>query len=429
MSGLILFLSLGILVWSVKTFVASGYQSVYAMMVAAFTFFHGYGYFVYPMLPRTTFDEQLFDPRIYNKMGLGLLIILVCLVLIGWVRQLAMPPAQLPRARGVELARPLFLWVFTAVLVFSIIHFFQNLDDLKRLVRVIISGNYSAYYEERVQNIFDRAVRNPIINNLNALIMGTFAPILMTIVGYEYFRTKRYFSYFIVLLFINVLAALIRFQKAPIIIVLLLVGLSFIYARDLIFRKRIPLVKLSIFASIALIFVSLVYSVLGHSGSFFDALYKRIFFSSIFTSYGHYYVFPDLHPFIHYAGSRTANLVFGFGQDTNFIAGYSTAPLISGQLFRGHAFNMNTSILGDSYAHNGYWGVVQGAFILFGFFAALDVYYARSRKYLPYAPIVVFFIPEFITVLNGGMTMVYGRYFLIVPIIYLLCFKPSTVRR
>lgn len=429
MSGLILILSLGILIWSVKTFVSSGYQSVYAMMVATFTFFHGYGYFVYPLLPRSTFDEQRFDPVIYNEMGIGLTIILVCLLLIGLIRQLAMPRMPSPKARGVTLAHPWFLWAFAAVLAFSILQFFGNLEDLKRLLRVIVTGDYSLYYEERVQNIYSRAARNPIINNLNSLITGMVSPLLMVIVGYEYFRTKRYLPYFLTLLFINILAALIRFQKAPIIVVLLLVGFSFIYARDIISRKKIPLVKLSIFASAALIFVSLVYSVLGHSGGFFDALYKRIFFSSIFTSYGHYYVFPDLHPFIHYGGSRMQNLVFGFGQDTNFIAGYSTAPLISGQLFRGHAFNMNTSILGDSYAHNGYWGVVQGAFFLFGFFAALDVFFARSRKYLPYAPIIVFFIPEFISVLNGGMTLVVGSFYFLIPIFYLLLFKPTSVER
>lgn len=429
MSGVILILSVVIILWSVKTFIASQYQSVYAMMVATFTFFHGYGYFIYPFLPRTTFDEQRFDPVIYTEMGFGLTIILVCLVLIGLMRQLAMPRIPAPGSRGVNLAHPIFLWVFVAVVAFAMFHFLNNLDDLKRLFSVIMSGNYSAYYEERVQNIYDRAARNPIINNLSASIMGMLSPFLMTIVGYEYFRSKRYFPYFLVLLGINIVAALIRFQKAPIIVVLLLVGFSFIFARDIITQKRIPIFKLSIFASIALLFVSLVYSVLGHSGGFFDALYKRIFLSSIFTSYGHYYVFPDLHPFIHYVGSRMQNLIFGFGQDTSFITGYSTAPLISGQLFRGHAFNMNTSILGDSYAHNGYWGVVQGAFFLFGFFAALDVYFARSKKYLPYAPILVFFIPESIAVLNGGMTLVVGRFYFLIPIIYMFLFKPTTVAR
>lgn len=429
MSGVILILSVVIILWSVKTFIASQYQSVYAMMVATFTFFHGYGYFIYPYLPRSTFDEQRFDPVIYTKMGFGLTIILVCLVLIGLMRQLAMPRIPASGARGVNLAHPIFLWAFVAVVAFSMFHFFNNIDDFKRLFRVIASGNYSAYYEERVQNIFDRAARNPIINNLNALIMGMVSPLLMTIVGYEYFRSKRYLPYFLVLLGINILAALIRFQKAPIIVVLLLLGFSYIFATDIITRKRIPIFKLITFASVVLVFVSLIYSVLGFSSGFFDALYKRIFFSSIFTSYGHYYVFPDLHPFIHYGGSRTQNLIFGFGQDTSFITGYSTAPLISGQLFRGHAFNMNTSILGDSYANNGYWGVAQGAFILFGFFAALDIFFARSKKYLPYAPIVAFFVPEVITILNGGMTLVIGRYYILIPIVYLFLFKPTTVPR
>ncbi|MDA8736513.1 hypothetical protein N9M57_03940, partial [Opitutales bacterium] len=305
------------------------------------------------------------------------------------------------------------------------LYFSLNTDKLVDLARVIITADYRMYYDERLENIYERSRQHPIINNLNSVMIGAVAPFLLSVISFQYFRHKTMLPHFLIVGGICLLSSLIRFQKAPVIILLLLVGLSYIYAKDIISKRRIPIIRIAVGGAIFVLFISVVYRVLGHEGGLFDALYRRIMLSSIFTSYGHFYVFPDLHPFVHYAGSRTFNVLYGFGQDTTFHTGYGTPPLISGLLFRGHAFNMNTSILGDSYAHNGYLGNVQGALILFGFFVALDVLYTKSKKMLPYAPVVVFFIPEFITVLNGGIGVLFGRYYILIPFIYLFAFRPS----
>lgn len=424
-SGFILLFSTVIIMISLRDFVRAGYQSIFGLMVAAFTFVHGYGYFIYPILPRTAFDEKLFDYAIYNRMGVGLLLILITLLFLIVIKALLMPAHPRHQASGVVPSPTGFNVLFVALVVYSILYFFQNMDKLWDLARVIITADYRMYYDQRLDNIHTRAGRNPIINNLNALMVGAVAPFLLSVLSFQYFRHKKMLGYFVIVAGITLLSSLMRFQKAPVIIWLMILGLSYLYAKDIIAKKRIPVIKIAILGGVFVLCISFVYSLLGHQGGFFDAIYRRIMLSSIFTSYGHFYVFPDLHPFVHYAGSRTFNILYGFGQDTTFHTGYGTPPLIAGLLFRGHAFNMNTSILGDSYAHNGYLGNIQGALIYFGFFVALDVFYARSKKLLPYAPVVIFFIPEFITVLNSGMGAVIGRYYFLIPVMYLFAFKPA----
>ncbi len=155
-------------------------------------------------------------------------------------------------------------------------------------------------------------------------------------------------------------------------------------------------------------------------GNPFIAVWQRLIDVPIYTSYAHYYVFPESHGYLHYGGSRTMNWLFGFGLDAKFLVyQYSAAKIVAFYYF-GSIFNANAAIVADGYANNGYLGVAQSTLISFGLFFLIDYLISKRKNYIGFIPITAFTIANIALMPNSGMVPILYAYVPVFGYIFLV---------
>lgn len=397
-------------------------RSLFAGMLLIYLPINLYGLYMLPFMELRTIHEQKFSYEILNHQYLGFLILNAAVTIMFVIRAGCMQRINLS-VQGYIRPKPyLFNLCFGFTVCYSFLFVLLKRSRLFDLIGFIKSGNFSAYYAYRKELIYEKATGNFIINNLDAIFVYGM---LYFFVGYFtliYFRTRKLDWHLPLASGLLILTALLRFQKAPLVIGFCVVLLAWVFSRRINSKMLSSFLKLSFAGGAALALIYIIYSLLGSEGSIFTKLHDRILLSPAFTSYGFYWTFPDHHDHLHYCGSRTLNWIFGFGQKTMLTSDLGTAPLIVSRLYYGTTtfFNFNTSVLGQSYAQNGYWGVAQGTFILFGTFAFLDYMFLKRIPEVLYAPVLIYCFAQFMVVLNAGMLSIFGTGFLVIPIFYIL---------
>ncbi|WP_269542303.1 hypothetical protein [Cerasicoccus fimbriatus] len=401
-------------------------RTIAGPMIALFASVHIYGYLIYPRAAKMPINEYRFDWEIYVQMGWALALILCLLIGLMLLKKLLMPKDLrfLMTSREIAPRPQLYQLGFFVTIVYTLFFLIRKRSAIGELLTIIRSGDYMWYYEVRVQNIFDHAQSNPILNNLDSLIVGNLLMFLVGVLYYIGFKYRKFFPYYHLLLAFALLTTLIRFQKSPILQLMLLICLAYFFGRQFSIRRGFRFIKPILLTGVFLIAVVAVYVVLGFSGNIVGELHNRLFLSSTLTSYAHFWTFPTHNGFLYYGGSRLFNLVLGFGQTPDLSLGLATPPLVSSYLYMGSMFNLNTSILGTAWAQNGYAGIFIETMLFFGCFVFWDIVFARKLKRYPYEPVVIFFLMQFLVVLNNGALSLIGKGFIVIPVLYLILFRP-----
>lgn len=400
-------------------------RSLYSGMVLAFVFVHAYGVLFLPFKQFDAIHDKKFNLEILTKEIIGLIIINLVLLAIYGLRRILMKevdPSTLIRKWNPVWRDFLFLPCIVGTIAYSLLFVALKRSRLGDLFSVIKSADFSEYYLVRKDLIFEKAYTNRIITNLDSILVYSMLYFLLGMLAYLAFSKLRWNKIIAISIgSLTILTALLRFQRAPLAVAVLVVMLAYLFSRDYESKKSIKLLLKSGFVGVlALASFGIINSILGFEGSIVNAIYERILITPAFTSYGFYWTFPDHHGFLHYGGSRTFNTVFGFMQPVSWSTEFITAPLIASYYFYGAVFNFNTSILGDGYANNGYLGVVQATVVLFGTFAFWDYIFGKKLKYIPYEPVLIYCFAHVIIVLNVGMLTIFGSGFLLIPAAYIL---------
>lgn len=401
-------------------------QSLFAGMLLIYLPVNLYGMFLLPFMAMKQIHAQKFSYDILSNQYLGFLILNGAVLIMFMIRGALMrnrPPLR-TNFRELKLDGFFANSVFWGTVLYSCLFIAMKRGRLADLISFAMSGNYKGYYEYRKELIYEKATTNFIINNLDAIFVYGMLSFFVGLFAWNFFRLKRFDYRLIVVAPLLLITALLRFQKAPLVIALSVVVLAWIYSRRFSSRVLGNFIKMSFGGAGVLMLVYIIYSILGFEGPIIHSLHDRVLVSPSFTSYGFYWTFPEQHGHLHYGGSRTFNLIFGFGQNRELLTYLGTAPLIVSHFYYGSTtfFNFNTSILGEGYAQNGYWGVAQSCFILFGVFAFWDYVFLKRAAWRAYAPVLVYCFSQFMVVLNSGMLSIFSTGFLVVPMLYCAMF-------
>ncbi|MDQ8209158.1 hypothetical protein QEH52_16650 [Coraliomargarita sp. SDUM461003] len=401
-------------------------QSLFAGMVLIYVPTNLYGMLLLPFIELKAIHEQKFSYEILSHQYLGFLVLNFAVFAMFLVREFLMrnrPPLRSNFA-SIRLHGFLANGIFWFTVFYSCLFILMKRGRLADFIRIVASGNFQAYYNYRKELIFEKATTNFLINNLDSIFVYGMLYFFVGLFAWNYFRLKRFDYRLFIVTPLLLLTAVLRFQKAPLVIALCAILFAWIYSRRFSSKALSNFIKVIFGGGVVLIVIYMIYSLLGFEGSILHGLHDRILVSPAFTSYGFYWTFPDHHGFLRYGGSRTFNLIFGFGQDRELLTYLGTAPLIVSQFFYGATefFNFNTGILGEGYAQNGYWGVAQAAFVLFGVFLWWDYIFLKRSPWRAYAPVLIFCFSQFMVILNSGMLSIFSTGFLLIPMMYCMMF-------
>lgn len=399
-------------------------RSLFGGMLLIFLPIHLYGLYMLPFMVLRPIHEQKFSYYTVNSEWLGFLILNATVLGLFAFRVIMMRNVN-RQERLVSSVRPrrlMFDLVFYFTVFYSCVFVLMKRARLRDLISFIGSGNFQGYYNYRKELIYEKATTNFVINNLDSIFVYGMLYFFVGLFAWKVFKYKRMEWQLMVVTPLLIITALLRFQKAPLVIGACVVFLAWIYSRRFSSRMLGNALKMGGGGMGLIGLIYLIYSVLGAEGSIFQSLHDRILLSPAFTSYGFYWTFPEYHDFLHYGGSRTFNLIFGFGQSRELSTNLGTAPLIVSNIYYGAAsyFNFNTSILGESYSQNGYLGVAQGTCVLFGVFFLWDYVFLKRVPTREYAPVLIFCFAQFMTIINSGMLSIFSTGFLVIPILYLI---------
>jgi hypothetical protein len=386
-----------------------------------------YGMILLPFLELKQIHEQKFSYDILGNQYLGFLILNAAVLVMFLMRGVIMrnrPPIR-SYFQGLQLHGLLANSIFWFTVLYSCLFILMKRGRLADLLRIVASGNFQSYYAYRKEMIYEKAMTNFVINNLDSIFVYGMLYFFVGLFAWNYFRSKQMDYRLLIVTPLLLLTALLRFQKAPLVVALCALVLAWLYSRRFSSRVLSNAIKIVFGGGVVLMLVYMIYSVLGFEGSILHGLHDRILISPAFTSYGFYWTFPEHHGFLRYGGSRTFNLIFGLGQERELLSYLGTAPLIVSHYFYGATefFNFNTGILGEGYAQNGYWGVAQSGFVLFGVFMFWDYVFLKRSSWRAYAPALVFCYSQFMVVLNSGMLSIFSTGFLLVPMMYCMMFR------
>ena len=359
----------------------------------------------------------------HKQFGFGLIISFFCyLVLcILHIKKLGAKPLQQMQRTGALKRDTLRTFFVILVCLIAIANFRYNAGNLADLKEVYFSFLSGLYYHLRVDyitggNQTPRAVQWGVWWIVNSIGLYIYYELLMKLRVFGKFDLRLVpvgFSCF--------LCALLTMQKAP--VVLFAVGTLFVllYPTQGRFKwsskSTLGLVTLGF---MAVCLSALLYQITGRDGNPFFAVWERFISVPIYTSYAHYSVFPESHDYIHYGGSRTMNLIFGFGQHAEFIVyQYSAAKIVAYSYF-GSIFNANAAIVADGFANNGYLGVAQASLISFGLFFGIDFLISKKKNFLGYIPIAAFTISTISAITNGGLVIILYAYVPVFGYIFLV---------
>jgi hypothetical protein len=178
--------------------------------------------------------------------------------------------------------------------------------------------------------------------------------------------------------------------------------------------------KFLAYALSVILVIYAVYYYFGYEGNVISELFDRVFVVTGYGTYVNYLIFPDIHPYLHYYGSTTMNLLLGFGQGTSFSTRYTSPAFIVSLLSGGSVYSMNSSILGDGWANYGFLGVFQCGVVLFGLLLFWDVYLRKRKSNLPLIPLVAFFLGRSYQISNGDLMFMMTKGGLVLaPLIYI----------
>ena len=296
---------------------------------------------------------------------------------------------------------------------------------------IIISRDYIAYYQLRVDSIFENQNSDPINSFIEKYQFLFLLPVmnlnfLHLWITSKNFIWKRYWIFSLVML---IIISILSMQKAPIVILflsnLVVLILNKINKKQLSSELFIMVFRYFLFI---LAFIYLVYTLLGFEDGIFFELAGRVIVEPIVTAYAHFVVFPDMHPHTFFGNSLLFNPLTFF-QKPLYLSELKLPYQITSLYATGSAFNMNTSILGDGWANYGYLGIIYSAFIMFGIFFFWDFFLEKKYPNLPKIPLLSYYIGNSIFIINTGaqtVLLAYGMAF--IPAIYLMLYSKYTLK-
>jgi hypothetical protein len=401
-------------------------QSLFAGMLLIYLPTNLYGMILLPFIELKAIHEQKFSYEILSNQYLGFLILNAAVLVMFLMRGVLMRNRPLLRSNfgGGQFHGVLANGIFWFTVLYSCLFILMKRGRLADLLRIVASGNFESYYSYRKELIYEKSATNFVINNLDSIFVYGMLYFFVGLFAWNYFRVKRFDYRLLIVSPLLLVTAVLRFQKAPLVIALCAVLFAWVYSRRFSSKVFSNFIKIAFGGGVVLMAIYMIYSLLGFEGSILHGLHDRILISPAFTSYGFYWTFPDHHGFLHYGGSRTFNLIFGLGQERELLTYLGTAPLIVSQYFYGATtfFNFNTGILGEGYAQNGYWGVAQSGFVLFGVFMLWDYVFLKRSCWRAYAPALIFCFSQFMVILNSGMLSIFSTGFLLVPMMYCMMY-------
>jgi hypothetical protein len=376
-------------------------------------------------LGMVSIDWAIVDRIIYSLILTNLILVFFLLIL----ERVASPSGQSPRTTPFAFGGiPLLFWpaVFLVALGLAL-YVGSSIGQL-----VIARGaeglaNYSAYYEIRgeMSNIV-----LPIGGQYIYILSLVVALPLLTLYSLQRFmlqRKRAWLILWLVLLATWVLYAIVRYQKSPIVTAAIANVVVFVFSQNWRSgRRRQLLVGLTVGGAGVLALTDYVYKLLGASGDTSASLqlfFERLVVVPMATLYNHFVVFPDLFPYLYYAGSRTLNFFLGAGQSAP--GGGAAAERIASSVLFGFDYNMNTGIVGNGWAQWGYIGVAQGVVIVFGILLFWDILFVRSGigARIPLAALIAFFAGNISDIFNVGMGNLLTSGLVFGPIFYVMLFQ------
>jgi hypothetical protein len=287
-------------------------------------------------------------------------------------------------------------------------------------------GNYDAYYDLRfgVQQIGWSSTLNTFYGMAYLLVV----PLLTAYALQRFLLSKRsrWLIIWIAILLLWVIFALFNLQKAPFIqiaVTNLVVWLFCVRHRGM---RRGRLVLLVIVAFVLLLIVlQFVYGVThGSEGiaAVLGEVFERVFYGPIDTTFAHFVIFPDAHPFLNWSGSTTLHYLLAPWTDR--VSTPLSAYELTAWYVTGTAFNMDTGFVGDGWAQLGFLGILQGALIIFGMYLFWDLHFLRAKQFIPLYALIAYFIGNSSVLLETSLMseLLFGGAIL-APIFYLALFN------
>lgn len=363
------------------------------------TYMLGYG-----LLPFV--DIYRYNSEVVIMLGVGLILSLLCYLLFIYFHSRFLKSSD---SLLIDRHSKTHFEFITSILsgmtcIISVIYLSYNYENLYNLKDAYFSNFSNLYYYFRVNyirggNTTPQIVQWGIWWVVNSVGLYIYFELLVKLKFYKKFDFRL-----VPVGFCCFLAGLLTMQKAP--VLLFVVGTFFVLFYPTRASSKWNFKKVFYIFILALLAVGLaafLYYLTGQKENPFYAVWERLVFTPLQTSYAHYYVFPQHHDFLHYFGSRSMNLLFGFGQKASLLTSEVSAAKIVAYYYYETIFNANASIVADGYANNGFWGVIQASIIVFGLLFFIDYLISSKRSADSYLPIVAFSIANISLITNGGL--------------------------
>jgi hypothetical protein len=404
-----------ILGWQVAVFAIAVNPAVYFL-----DFFLGNAFS--PMTPYSDIEIRIFRAILLsNCIAIGYLA-----VLLGVLQR---RNRITPKETGACATRPAVFWLLSAFALTGILlELTTSQFQLVLHEGIATIGNYEEYY--KVRGEVSTMTPDLLHQHIFAMSVVVCLP-LVVLFSFQQFllwRTRRWLWRWIVLAILWSLNSVLIYQKSPIVVVI--VGHLAVLLLTLVSRP-IKLRQLLMYGFAATIvafgLVHGVYVVLGASSSLSESfllLCDRIWGIPMYTTYYHFYIFPDFSEHTRYSMSTTMNLLLGGGKrvDTGGLLPYEVASSI----IVGTAFDMNSGFLGSCWAELGYVGVMEGALIIFGVCFLWDVYFLRHRGVSARALLCAFFVGYSFNIVNISLlAMLLPGGLILAPIYTLFLFRSA----
>ena len=275
------------------------------------------------------------------------------------------------------------LLVFSLVAIAGVAYTYYYLENLPWLYFIMGAVNEAAEARIKAGRYFAGI---EYIKNIFALAL---TPILCYIsYCYKYKYKSFRFNALFYMLFINTIMILIyNAEKAP--ILMFFIGLLML---DVLLKGKIKSTYFIVMVALIFLLIVGMYTLLGTEAEGFESINTgplgRIFQSQISGMYVHFYLFPDIHPFLDGAG-----LPSSIGSILGFDMYISSARMAAAYMYPSKIADntigvINTLFVGEAWANFGWIGVIIAPLIVGAYWNALYVLFIH---YLPKHPIFMGF--------------------------------------
>jgi hypothetical protein len=230
----------------------------------------------------------------------------------------------------------------------------------------------------------------------------------------------------LILCVILLLDEFIRFQKAPIVVVLAGAIIPYLigYGESRGFRiiRKITLGFLA--ATIVFLLSALTFVItMGTSGKdIFWMVFERFFLVPAYTGSLYCQVYPELLPHVWFTTIAAVAALLNIPPQTQL----GVISLDVAEAMFGKAFNANSSMVADAYANAGYMGVVLVCVGVFVFFTIVDRFVSKVRERHDITPVIIFYWSCIISFGNGASVFVIMANALwFIPLVYPVIFRQA----